>query len=104
MLDKLLWNYNEKVMYVMHFDVLVQDCSNSIANALELLQSCTKPSMYPMTSLLYIWVNAQKQTNRSNIKCRNNLSCVDQYKAPNSKYTGDKYDIWCEASMVRSSG
>ena len=26
-------------------DNLVQDCSNSIANALELLQSCTKPSM-----------------------------------------------------------
>ena len=25
------------------FDGLVQDCSNSIANALELLQSCTKP-------------------------------------------------------------
>ena len=25
-------------------DGLVQDCSNSIANALELLQSCTKPS------------------------------------------------------------
>ena len=25
-------------------DDLVQDCSNSIANALELLQSCTKPS------------------------------------------------------------
>ena len=27
-----------------HIDALVQDCSNSIANALELLQSCTKPS------------------------------------------------------------
>ena len=27
-------------------DGLVQDCSNSIANALELLQSCTKPSIY----------------------------------------------------------
>ena len=26
-------------------DGLVQDCSNSIANALELLQSCTEPSM-----------------------------------------------------------
>ena len=26
-----------------HIDGLVQDCSNSIANALELLQSCTKP-------------------------------------------------------------
>ena len=24
----------------------MQDCSNSIANALELLQSCTKPSMW----------------------------------------------------------
>ena len=27
---------------------LSQDCSNSIANALELLQSCTKPSIYYM--------------------------------------------------------
>ena len=27
-----------------YIDGLVQDCSNSIANALELLQSCTKPS------------------------------------------------------------
>ena len=30
----------------MLFDGLVQDCSNSIANALELLQSCTKPSCW----------------------------------------------------------
>ena len=29
--------------YWLHFEGLVQDCSNSIANALELLQSCTKP-------------------------------------------------------------
>ena len=28
-----------------YYDGLVQDCSNSIANALELLQSCTKPSI-----------------------------------------------------------
>ena len=28
-----------------HYDGLVQDCSNSIANALELLQSGTKPSV-----------------------------------------------------------
>ena len=28
-----------------HVDGLVQDCSNSSANALELLQSYTKPSM-----------------------------------------------------------
>ena len=29
-----------------HIDGLEQDCSNSNANALELLQSCTKPSTY----------------------------------------------------------
>ena len=29
----------------LHLDDLVQDCSNSIANTLELLQSCTKPSI-----------------------------------------------------------
>ena len=27
----------------IHIDGLVQDCSNSIANAVELLQLCTKP-------------------------------------------------------------
>ena len=32
------------------FDGLVQDCSNCIANAQELLQSCTKQSMYA-----FIW-------------------------------------------------
>ena len=30
----------------VYIDGLVQDCSNSIAKALELLQSCTKPSIY----------------------------------------------------------
>ena len=34
-----LWNHR-------NIDGLVQDSSNSIANALELLQSCTKPSIY----------------------------------------------------------
>ena len=29
----------------VYIDGLAQDCSNSIANALELLQSCTKPSI-----------------------------------------------------------
>ena len=49
-------------------DDLVQDCSNSIANALELLQSCTKPSIYvsvnwdsigPSSTYLYrrLWVS-----------------------------------------------
>ena len=33
-------------MHWPQVDGLVQDCSNSIANALELLQSCTKPSKW----------------------------------------------------------
>ena len=35
----------------MCIDGLVQDCSNSIANASELLQSCTKASIW----LLFLW-------------------------------------------------
>ena len=34
-----------------YIDGLVQDCNNSIANALELLQSCTKPSIYASLGL-----------------------------------------------------
>ena len=33
-------------MYMDYIDGLVKDCSNSIANALDLLQYCAKPSMY----------------------------------------------------------
>ena len=41
----------------VNIDGLVQDCSNSIANALELLQSCTKPSA---CGLLYSTCNPNK--------------------------------------------
>ena len=34
------------------FDGLVQNYSNPIANALELLQSCTKPSILPVLYVL----------------------------------------------------
>ena len=34
------------ILYHCHIDGLEQDCSNSIANTLELRQSCTKPSIY----------------------------------------------------------
>ena len=42
-----------------HSDGVVQDCSNSIANALELLQSCIKPS-------IYIWILLAVVKTRSN--------------------------------------
>ena len=38
---------------VTYFEGLEQDCSNSIANALELLQSCTKPSICSNSKLPY---------------------------------------------------
>ena len=37
-----------------YVDGLVQDCSNSSALALELLQSCTKPSMYSLCNSLCV--------------------------------------------------
>ena len=39
---RVLWS----VCGVLYIDGLAQDCSNSIANAMELLQSCTKTSIY----------------------------------------------------------
>ena len=37
-----------------YIDVLMQDCSNPIANALELLQSCTKPYIYQPNIYIYL--------------------------------------------------
>ena len=45
-LDK--WVDNEH-----NIDGLQQDCRNSIANALELLQSCTEPTIYPFQWIVY---------------------------------------------------
>ena len=42
----LMTSCKAAVTLLLYIDGLVQDCSNSIANALELLQSCTKPSIW----------------------------------------------------------
>ena len=54
---------NLKVITLLQFGLMlddidgqVQDCCNSIANALELLQSCTKPSIYTF------WVRVKTAT------------------------------------------
>ena len=44
---------------IEHVDGLVQYCSNSIANALELLQSCSKPSMW--SSFMFSYINSAGQ-------------------------------------------
>ena len=38
---------------IIYIDGLVQDCSNSIANALESLQSCAKPSICSLLSVQF---------------------------------------------------
>ena len=38
-----------------YFDELVQNCINSIANTLELLQSRTEPSILSQTTLKYLF-------------------------------------------------
>ena len=40
---------------IAHIDGLAQDCSHSIANALELLQSCTKPPNIRYCCSYYVW-------------------------------------------------
>ena len=43
---------NQSMMLLsLHVDGLVQDCSNSSALAMELLQSCSKPSMWCVIDL-----------------------------------------------------
>ena len=41
-----------------HFDALVQDCSISSALAMEILQSCTKPSTYPCFDITFIMLKS----------------------------------------------
>ena len=45
----------ETLINVHNFNGLVQDSSNSIANSLELLQSCTKPSIWDIEAW-HTWV------------------------------------------------
>ena len=53
--------YINYIKNITHVNGLVQNCSNSIANALELLQSCTKPSIclscqYFSILILHMWL------------------------------------------------
>ena len=45
------------IWVLSYIDGLVQDCSNSIANALELLQSCTSIVGWPSLCILYDHAN-----------------------------------------------
>ena len=47
--------FNDFMIFkILFIDSLVQDCSNSIANARELPQSCTEPMMLYIRELCFI--------------------------------------------------
>ena len=54
---------------IYHFDGLVQHCSISNANALEILQSCTKPSIYSLGNVPGIWCGVCVRTQQSAHHC-----------------------------------
>ena len=47
-MEKLASSYIESILLILIIEGLVQDCSNSSAEAVELLQFCTKPSIWQM--------------------------------------------------------
>ena len=48
------WNISTYIHIHLHIDGLMQDCSNAIANALELLHSCTKLSISTLLNVTCI--------------------------------------------------
>ena len=65
----------------------MQDCSNSIDNALELLQSCTKPSIYKYSTLLVCRViidNLQRDAgwNSNQHHCLGGDNTIPLYQIP----------------------
>ena len=76
MVNVLMWKRGDSSAYagVLHIDGLMQDCSNSSALALELLDSCTKPPIsfalinlskynlvletYLLTGPIWLWSSA----------------------------------------------
>ena len=58
--SETLWNFTGESSGTAHayFESLMQDCINSIANVLELLQSCTKPSIVLGFFILVVFVIA----------------------------------------------
>ena len=59
------FNKTHMVIHVYYADGLLQECSISIANALEILQSCNKPSMSSPQNLT--GVPAQMQRNKTRV-------------------------------------
>ena len=133
----LIWpfatNFSEILFKIQQFcsqvnefiiDGLVQDCRNSIANALELLQSCTKPSKCGPFSLQWHHNERDGVSNHQPHDCLLNRSfrrrskkttklCVTGLCTGNSPVTGEfpaqtasnaeNVSIWWRHHVVRAS-
>ena len=80
-----------------YFDGLVQDCSNSIPNALELLQSCTKPSIWVVPKNAPSWANPE-------VVFSVTLAHVDNHKKPCSPYQPTISDVIINATASQITG
>ena len=87
-----------------HFDGLVQDCSIFIANMLEILQSCTKPSILVRTQLairsmdavdaLYLVMRLNAVTNEICVASRENSYDTVQVSSKISTILLYNVSIW----------
>ena len=77
-------------------DDLMQGCSNSIANVLELLQSCTKPSIKNIQPSPYVNVSDVWPENLIRVLTRSYLTYFDMHNVSNISDSVSKLGCnWC---------
>ena len=77
-------------------DDLMQDCSNSSANVLELLQSCTKPSIKNIQPSPYVNVSDVWPENLIRVLTRSYLTYVDMHNVSNMSDSVSQLGCnWC---------
>ena len=81
---------------MIHIDGLVQDCSNSTANALELLQSYTKPSIYALAN----WFISSSGTGLYHVLCQ--ATCTKKFLGTKILKFESKYNLFCPVNAIQT--
>ena len=86
----------------VHFDGLVQDCSNSSALAMELLQSCTKPSIYLRAMLqgMFVYDVIHEFVCLKDKENNGLLLFVNSWTAGNSWIHNQHCGYWCPGAKT----
>ena len=84
---------------VVHVEGLVQDCNISLANALELLQSCAKPSICLVCSVFHLWFEKLRYSSGNHIQsiCKiwsRTLFSVHCVSETTTEVFGTFYNLW----------